>query len=173
MLEVGSSFIFWPMLYLEGWSSRLSYFIAVALHSIFKFHVCSFCRFLAFHKKVKLDCKLVKNRRSGDNLRAHLLLGVLLVQRPRILYPCAAADDILSSMFRYQKKKLSQDNIARCLRVQGGYFKVQVSTCIWMVNLYYSSIYPHLIYGIEFWGHALNFSFQNFYSARKRLLSLL
>ena len=26
--------------------------------------------------------------------------------------------------------------------------------CIWMVNLYYSSIYPHLIPRIQFWGHA-------------------
>ena len=31
MLEVGCSFILWSMLYLEGWSSRSSYFIGVAL----------------------------------------------------------------------------------------------------------------------------------------------
>ena len=104
MLEVGSSFIFWPILYLEGWSSRLSYFIAVALQSKFKIHVCSFCRFLAFLKKVKPDCKLVKNRRSGDNLRAHLLLEDLLVQSHRILYPWAAADYILSRCFVITKK---------------------------------------------------------------------
>ena len=30
-LEVGWSFILWPMLYLEGWSPRSSYFIGVAL----------------------------------------------------------------------------------------------------------------------------------------------
>ena len=31
MQEVGWSFIFWSVLYLEGWSSRSSYFIGVAL----------------------------------------------------------------------------------------------------------------------------------------------
>ena len=30
MLEVGWCFILWSMLYLEGWSSRSSYFIGVA-----------------------------------------------------------------------------------------------------------------------------------------------
>ena len=33
MLEVGCSFILWSMLYLEGCSSRSSYFIGVALLS--------------------------------------------------------------------------------------------------------------------------------------------
>ena len=30
MLEVGWSFILWSMFYLDGWSSRLSYFIGEA-----------------------------------------------------------------------------------------------------------------------------------------------
>ena len=30
MLEMGWSFILWPMLYLKDWSSRSSYFIGVA-----------------------------------------------------------------------------------------------------------------------------------------------
>ena len=34
MLEVGWSFILWSMLYLEGWLSRSSYFIGVALPSL-------------------------------------------------------------------------------------------------------------------------------------------
>ena len=33
VLEVGYSFILWSMLYLEGWSSRSSYFFGVALDS--------------------------------------------------------------------------------------------------------------------------------------------
>ena len=36
------------------------------LHNIFKFHDCSFCRFLAIHKRVKLNCKLVKNSLHGE-----------------------------------------------------------------------------------------------------------
>ena len=38
----------------------------VCLHNIFKFHDCSFCRFLAFHKRVKLNCKLVGNSLHGQ-----------------------------------------------------------------------------------------------------------
>ena len=34
MLEVGWSYILWSMLYLEGWLSRSSYFIGVALLSL-------------------------------------------------------------------------------------------------------------------------------------------
>ena len=34
MLGVGWSFILWSMLFLEGWSSRSSYFIGVALELV-------------------------------------------------------------------------------------------------------------------------------------------
>ena len=36
------------------------------LHNITEFHNCSFCRFLAIHKRVKLNCKLVANSLHGE-----------------------------------------------------------------------------------------------------------
>ena len=55
MREVGWSFVLWSMLYLEGWSSRLTYFIGAALLESFSFEVIfkvlHYPVYLSFSKK--------------------------------------------------------------------------------------------------------------------------
>ena len=42
-----------------------------------------------------------------------------------------------------------------------------------MVNLYYSFIYPHLIYGIEFWGHAPEYLISKLLISQKKALRVI
>jgi hypothetical protein len=42
-----------------------------------------------------------------------------------------------------------------------------------MVDLYYTSFYPHLIYGIEFWGHASSTELNKLYILHKKALRII
>ena len=42
-----------------------------------------------------------------------------------------------------------------------------------MVNLYYSFIYSHLIYGIEFWGHAPEYLISKLLISQKKALRVI
>ena len=55
--------------------------------------------------------------------------------------------NVLLMMMRYLRKFLNQKT---------------------MVNLYYSFIYPHLIYGVEFWGHAPDYALEQILICQKK-----
>ena len=42
-----------------------------------------------------------------------------------------------------------------------------------MVNLYYSFIFPHLIYGVEFWGHAPDYALKQILICQKKVLRII
>ena len=60
--------------------------------------------------------------------------------------------NVLLMMMRYLRKFLNQKT---------------------MVNLYYSFIYPHLIYGVEFWGHAPDYALEQILICQKKVLRII
>ena len=42
-----------------------------------------------------------------------------------------------------------------------------------MIDIYYSFVYPHLIYGVEFWGHAPDYALEQILICQKKALRII
>ena len=63
------------------------------LHNIFEFHDCSLCRFFAIHKRVKLNCKWVKNSLHGEG---EIIWGLSAPCCPRdVIYIWKLSDNLI------------------------------------------------------------------------------